>query len=117
MHSSRKIQQHVGDDFSEWPEPADGGCRSERTGAPDPQFARRTKLVLPPHRVGTTAPGRKLFQTPATIARKSGLARKRALAIAPRTAGERARIRHPRSSHGLLAGSLAIRSALKRRAG
>src|SRR5229473_6700060 len=98
MHRSGEISQHVGNDFSERPEPADGRCRSERVGAPNSQFARRTKLVLPPYRVGAAAPGRELFQTPATIARKSGLARKRALAIAPRTAGERARIRHPRSS-------------------
>src|SRR5712691_9002508 len=117
MHRSGKISQHVGNDFSERPEPADGRCRAERAGAPNPQFARRAKLVLPPHRVGAIAPGRKLFQTPTTIARKSGLARKRAFAIPPRTTRERARIRHARSSDGLLAGSFAIRSTLKRSAG
>src|SRR5258708_25875852 len=114
MHRSGEIPQHVGNDFSERPEHANGRCRSKRVGAPNPQFARRTKLVLPPHRVGAIAPGRKLSQTPATIARKSGLARKRAFAISPRTARERAPLSHPPTSNGLLPRSAALRSPLTR---
>src|SRR5260370_20455764 len=45
MHRSGEIPQHVGDDFSERPEPADGRCRSERSEEHTSELQSHLNLV------------------------------------------------------------------------